>query len=97
MLQCRKRVPDVQAFSSTLCTLLFCACCLCARATSTFFHTCDQRYDCVRGDYTEAIPEIISAPLVNTTIFGSLAVLLQVRIPIAIELFDIDERAMARN
>jgi hypothetical protein len=97
MLQCLKRVPDVQAFSSVLCTLLFFAHCLCASATSAFFHTCDQRYDCARGDYTEAIPEIISAPLINTTTFSSLAVSLQVRIPAAIELFDIDERMRVRE
>jgi len=74
---------------------------LASSATSTnkktFFHTCDQRYDCARKEYTEVIPEIITEEITNTTIFGTLAVQLRIRIPMQMELFDIDERLRARD
>ena len=65
--------------------------------TTTFFHTCNERYDCARQEYTEAIPEIVSEEITNTTIFGTLAVQLRIRIRMPIESFDIDERLRARD
>ena len=93
MLQWNKRVLNAQA---TLCTLFLHVCWSHASA-ATFFHTCDQRYDCARGDYTEALPEIISAPLLNTTTFSSLSVSLGLSIPMTVELFDIEERMRVRE
>jgi hypothetical protein len=66
-------------------------------ATSSFFHTCDQRYDCARKEYTELVPEIISEPLMNTTVFSTLAIMLEVRIAMAMESFDTDERLRVRH
>ena len=66
-------------------------------ATSSFFHTCDQRYDCARKEYTELIPEIISEPVMNTTIFSTLAVLLRLRLPISMDMFGVDERLRVRE
>ena len=100
MWQRNKRVLNAQA---TLCTLFLHVCWSHASAAAlqdsskTFFHTCDQRYDCARGDYREALPEIISAPLLNTTKFSSLSVSLRLSIPMTIELFDIEERMRVRE
>ena len=60
--------------------------------SKSFYHNCDQRYDCARQEYTDAIPEIVTEPVTNTSVFGSLSVFFQVRIPVAIDLFDADRR-----
>jgi hypothetical protein len=60
--------------------------------SKSFYHNCEQRYDCARQEYTDAIPEIVTEPVTNTSVFGSLSVSFQVRIPMAIDSFDADRR-----
>ena len=62
-------------------------------AQPTLYHDCHLRYDCERKEYMP----IITRPQLNSTLHNRLAVMLQVRIPVSLALFGIDERLSVRE